>query len=115
MPPDASTSRGARFQRRRRWRRVLAITVGLMVIGGAATAFAVSRNDSDTNAHASARDGGGNDATTSTQAAAAAVNSIKQQSPPRAISHDAPLRVWVGGDSLAGELGPSLGTLLAPT
>jgi hypothetical protein len=35
--------------------------------------------------------------------------------PPRKLSHDDPLRVWVGGDSLAGELGPSLGNELAPT
>lgn len=35
--------------------------------------------------------------------------------PPRAISHDNPLQLWVGGDSLAGELGPSLGDQLGPT
>ncbi|HEY3831686.1 MAG TPA: GDSL-type esterase/lipase family protein [Acidimicrobiia bacterium] len=35
--------------------------------------------------------------------------------PPRALTSAAPLKVWVGGDSLAGELGPSLGNELAPT
>jgi lysophospholipase L1-like esterase len=33
--------------------------------------------------------------------------------PPRSLSHDDPLRLWVGGDSLAGEVGPSLGEQLA--
>ena len=32
-----------------------------------------------------------------------------------ALTPAAPLKVWVGGDSLAGELGPSLGNELAPT
>lgn len=35
--------------------------------------------------------------------------------PPRPINHDAPLRLWVGGDSLAGWLGPSLGELAGGT
>ncbi len=30
---------------------------------------------------------------------------------PRALSPDDPLRLWVGGDSLAGALGPAIGTL----
>jgi len=35
--------------------------------------------------------------------------------PPRPISHDAPLRLWIGGDSLAGWLGPSLGEVAGDT
>ena len=35
--------------------------------------------------------------------------------PPRPLSHDAPLRLWVGGDSLAGWLGPSLGEVAGGT
>ena len=35
--------------------------------------------------------------------------------PPRPLGHDAPLRLWVGGDSLAGWLGPSLGSMAGDT
>jgi hypothetical protein len=35
--------------------------------------------------------------------------------PPRALTPDQPLRLWIAGDSLAGSLGPSLGDLTAAT
>lgn len=37
------------------------------------------------------------------------------QPAPRPLSVDAPLRLWIGGDSLAGSLGPSLGLMTAQT
>ncbi len=115
MPPDAATSRVARFQRRRRWRRVLAIVVGFTAIGGVATAFALTHDASSRDAHSTGGTNAGKGATSSTQAVVSRLNKLKAHRPPRAISNAAPLRVWVGGDSLSGELGPSLGTLLAPT
>lgn len=41
--------------------------------------------------------------------------SLAKLEPPRPLSHDAPLRLWVGGDSLAGWLGPSLGAMAGDT
>jgi hypothetical protein len=41
------------------------------------------------------------------------VAKVKKSKPPRALSHAAPLRLWIGGDSLSGELGYSLGPMLA--
>jgi hypothetical protein len=38
---------------------------------------------------------------------------IKRESPPRPLSHAAPLRLWIGGDSLSGELGFQLGPLVS--
>jgi len=42
------------------------------------------------------------------------VKKIKAATPPRALSHAAPLRLWIGGDSLSGELGIQLGQQLKP-
>jgi hypothetical protein len=41
------------------------------------------------------------------------VANLKKQKPPRPLSHAAPLRLWVGGDSLAGDLGYQLGPLVS--
>jgi hypothetical protein len=44
-----------------------------------------------------------------------AVHNVTAAFPPRALDHAHPLRLWVGGDSLAGSFGPSLGDLLGAT
>jgi hypothetical protein len=44
-----------------------------------------------------------------------AIDNLKKSSPPRPLSHAAPLRLWIGGDSLAGDLGYQLGPMLADT
>jgi len=43
------------------------------------------------------------------------VKALKKHAPPRVLTHDAPLRLWVGGDSLAGSLGPALGKIAGAT
>jgi hypothetical protein len=35
--------------------------------------------------------------------------------PPRRLSHDQPLKLWIGGDSLAGSFGPALGQVAGAT
>jgi hypothetical protein len=42
-----------------------------------------------------------------------AVDKLKRSKPPRALSNAAPLRLWVGGDSLSGELGYQLGPMVS--
>jgi hypothetical protein len=42
-----------------------------------------------------------------------AVAKLKRKEPPRPLSHAAPLRLWIGGDSIAGDLGYQLGPLVA--
>ena len=40
------------------------------------------------------------------------VKRLKADTPPRALSNAAPLRLWIGGDSLSGELGLQLGQMV---
>jgi hypothetical protein len=44
-----------------------------------------------------------------------ALAQLKTSHPARPLSHAAPLRLWVGGDSLAGDLGYQLGPMLTNT
>jgi uncharacterized protein len=43
------------------------------------------------------------------------VAAANKRAPVRALDHAHPLRLWVGGDSLAGSFGPALGDLLGAT
>ena len=42
-----------------------------------------------------------------------AVKQLKLHKPPRPLSNAAPLRLWIGGDSISGELGFQLGPMLS--
>jgi hypothetical protein len=52
---------------------------------------------------------------TGTSSTTDAVAKLKNHTPPRALSNSAPLRLWVGGDSIAGDLGYQLGPMLEQT
>jgi uncharacterized protein len=41
------------------------------------------------------------------------VEKLNKTKPPRPVSHAAPLRLWIGGDSISGELGFQLGPMVA--
>jgi uncharacterized protein len=41
------------------------------------------------------------------------VANLKRQKPPRPLSNAAPLRLWIGGDSLSGDLGYQLGPMVS--
>ncbi len=106
MPSDDDTitngsRRVQRARRRRSWQwRLLIGVVGTLLVGGAA--FAVTgplRDDGDSAASRS-------DATQPRTSAAP----VDQQCRTPLNPLD-PLRLWIGGDSLAGSLGPSLGEL----
>lgn len=43
------------------------------------------------------------------------IRTLAEQHPPRPLSHEDPLRLWVGGDSLAGSVGPALGEIAGET
>jgi hypothetical protein len=51
-------------------------------------------------------------ATTTKGNAQPQVAKLKQKKPPRPLSNAAPLRLWIGGDSLSGELGYAIGPML---
>jgi hypothetical protein len=113
--PAAQTRRERLFLARRRRRTRLAVSSALIVaVCGSAGAYAVTRHDDPT-------DGAGATATSTSSAdpgragAIPGLATLRTKSAPRAISHDAPLKLWVGGDSLAGGLGPALGQIAGAT
>jgi uncharacterized protein len=108
MPRDDDTiangyRREHRARRRRIWRRSLiaGLVVALLAAG---TAFAVT---------GPLRDGvDGTESPAVTTGAPAAASESDPEHPCRSpLSPADPLRLWIGGDSLAGSLGPSLGEL----
>jgi hypothetical protein len=109
--PDAPTGRRHRRdeRRRRRIRRVFAVVAGSAVLAGfVLLATDAVRFGGDTPSLANTIHASGGEATPTTSTAVTA----KQC---RTLSTTDPLRLWVGGDSLAGSLGPSLGTIAGGT
>ena len=93
-------------RRRRRGRRVVGILASLAILAGfvllATDAVRFGGSDTPSLAGTVHAEGG--------QSAAATVTTTKSsKSTCRTLSTTDPLRLWVGGDSLAGSLGPSLG------
>ena len=110
MPDDATpTSRSARLARRRQRLRLLAVLAAAVVGAGATVAAFANAGDSSPPGPATGvRQGDRGELPELEQLAADDVQT-------RPLSHEDPLRVWVGGDSLAGALGPALGELGAQT
>jgi hypothetical protein len=97
-------SRRARLvaRRRRRSRRFGVAAVAIIVIG-AGVAVALSVTDS-TKAQSDLEAS----ATTTTEGESPLARA-STDTPPRPLSHTSPLKLWVGGDSLAGAIGIALG------
>ncbi len=97
---------------RRRWRWILVALALVLVVSG--TAFALTgplqASDDDPPAASAASVPGATTATTVASGAPAAREGCRSPLTP-----DDPLRLWIGGDSLAGSLGPSLGELTGKT
>jgi uncharacterized protein len=110
MPPDDDTTtngsrREQRARRRRIWRRSLIAGVAVALLAGG-TAFALTdplRSDDDSGDSAS-RSSAGTSVPTSGSSGAASGQTCRGP-----MNTADPLRLWIGGDSLAGSLGPSLG------
>jgi len=104
--PD-SASRRARLATRKKRVRILgvAVVVALLVIGFS-TATALRNNDAAPTTpgkHAAGGDLG--------PATAPNLGVASKLKPPRALSHSDPMKLWIGGDSLAGTFGPALGQM----
>jgi hypothetical protein len=111
----ADTRRARRHDRRRRTRRVVfvaAAIVGVLAIAGSALALTgvVEIGDESRPTGAGAGGSGSTITTSATVPAAATTRPCRG-----ALNPLDPLRLWIGGDSLAGSLGPSLGRLTADT
>lgn len=109
VPPETRSERLKARRRRYRWAGVLCAA---LVVGGAVTVAAFTMADDA----GSGVTGDGEDRTTRTARPFASdelpeLDAFVATTPPRALSNDDPLRVWVAGDSLAGALGPALGEI----
>lgn len=106
--PDVTSRRARLAERRRRRVRILfGVLVAVVVLGAAVFAvFAVK--DEPKEATAVQSDPQFNPSQTT-------INQPAATDTVRPLSHDAPLRLWVGGDSLAGSFGPVLGDLVGAT
>lgn len=112
-PPEESAYRTDRRHRRQRARNRRIATWGATAVAAVAillVVFEVIRLPGGE----SPRIAAGSPAV-STLAPAAAPTAEADSKPPRPLTVDDPLRLWIGGDSLAGSLGPSLGQMTAET
>jgi hypothetical protein len=107
--PD-SQSRRTRLATRRRRVRVAGIVLMIaLIVVAVGTATALRGNDGGSQtAHKQASDTTVDPTTTPK----ASTDALK---PPRRLSHGDPLRLWIGGDSLAGSFGPALGQTAGAT
>ena len=110
--PDAHSRRARLVARRHRRTRII-VAVVVILLAGAAAVAAYAINDNNQPAPAA---GSGDESTTrfgneGTLVAPAAI----QPAAPRALDHADPLRLWIGGDSLAGSFGPALGDRVGET
>jgi hypothetical protein len=111
-PAEIDETRRARLAARRRRNARVAIVAGIMVVIAAVAFGAFALNSDDSSAKPSAP------SETTVQPGSTELPEVaaaKKQTNVRPISHEDPLRVWVGGDSLAGAFGPPLGELLSAT
>lgn len=112
---SADTRRARRHDRRRRSRRGLFLAgaiVGALAVGGSALALTGIVEIGRDSPSAGAGGGDGSPETTSPAVAGASTTARPCRSELNPLD---PLRLWIGGDSLAGSLGPSLGRMTADT
>jgi hypothetical protein len=117
-PTEAASTNGPSrrdrlAQRRKRRTRVTVALIGLLVVGGAAAAGAYVMNTSDA-ATPSTIHGDRSVATFGANGTVPGVAAANQTA-PRHLDHAHPLRLWIGGDSLAGSFGPALGDKVGAT
>jgi hypothetical protein len=106
----AQQSRSTRLATRRRRIRVVGVVViASLVVLGVGTATAIRSND-DT-----AQQGPDRHSRTTVDPVTLRKDSADSLDPPRRLSNPDPLRLWIGGDSLAGSFGPALGQIAGAT
>ena len=96
--------------RRRRNTRIVIAMVAVLAVGAAATMFAFAFTDDSTATTSPPQTAGIGPADALPQ-----IGAVNKATAVRALDHADPLRLWVGGDSLAGSFGPALGDLLGAT
>jgi len=111
---DASSRRDRLRARRGRRTRITAAVLVIAIAGvGGAVAYALNLNSTD--AHAAGSDPVAADPSTFGAEGTLAPGTANATTPPRALDHAHPLKLWIGGDSLAGSFGPALGDRVGAT
>jgi hypothetical protein len=114
--PNSATDDGTRrarlsARRRRRARIAVAITAAIAVAAAVAVgAYAFTQDDEKP---AKASDAAG--ATTPFGVRGGLPEIVAKTAAARTLDHADPLRLWIGGDSLAGSFGPALGDMVGAT
>jgi hypothetical protein len=109
--PDTDSRRNRLATHRHRLRAVAVVILVVLIAVGAAVAMTL-RNHDKTSAATTHRQETTHD---SSPAPDSSIATTRKVEPPRAISHDDPMRLWIGGDSLAGSFGPALGQMAGAT
>ncbi|MGO9872703.1 MAG: DUF459 domain-containing protein [Acidimicrobiia bacterium] len=107
--PDSQTRRTRLATRRRRIHVVGVVALIALVAAAVGTATALRNDDSSAPPSSKHALGTTVDPTTPPN------GSSNVLTPPRPLSHSDPLRLWIGGDSLAGSFGPALGQIAGAT
>ena len=105
--PDTDSRRRRLATRKRRTRIVGAIVAISLIALGIGTALEWRSND-ETSATPADKKASSAHKRPAPDSSIATVNKLR---PPRRLSHDNPLRLWIGGDSLSGAFGPPLGQM----
>ena len=110
LTPEHSSRRDRLEHRRRRIRVLGVLTIVVLVVVGVGTATALRGNDDG------ATPGPGKHALAAALDPATVPKDARHGlAAPRALDHEHPLKLWIGGDSLAGSFGPALGQLAGAT
>ncbi len=111
MADPESNSRSRRLARSQRARRHRWVVGGGIVLAVAGTATALLATGV-----VALSDGGSTTPTTTARVAiGTTTTTAPAKAPPRRLTVDQPLRLWIAGDSLAGSVGPALGQMTADT
>ena len=112
-PTDASSRRDRLVARRSRRTRVAVAAAVTVALAGGAIGVAAYAKSNESSAPALGTNGShgpkfGRDGTL------VPANAVKAPA-PRKVDHAHPLKLWIGGDSLAGSFGPALGDQVGAT
>jgi hypothetical protein len=110
QPPESHTRRARLALRRHRMRVVVVTCLIVLFVAGAGTAVALRAYDADAPYHGDSK--ASSDPGSVTEPNLGVATGLRA---PRKLTHDHPLKLWIGGDSLAGSFGPALGQVAGGT
>src|SRR5580765_3694611 len=107
--PEDQSRRARLATRRHRWRVITIASLVVLLVAGAATAASLHARNADSAPNT------GDGASANHARDITLPSLVAAKKPPRRLTHDNPLKLWIGGDSLAGSFGPALGQTAGAT